>query len=198
MTGRRDRSFGTTVLVGLGAGALAAVGASREWATSSGDAAGVAVNGSVTGSDAAPLVLALSLVALAAWGVVLVLRGRARQVGAVIGVLAAAGALVALVDAFDAAPDAAVTAATAQGATSDVLAGSLTAWYWTTGVALVLTLVTLGVAVLRARTWPSMGSRYDAPGSRPAAGAAAGSGPAAEPDERELWRAIDEGRDPTA
>ena len=68
-----------------------AVAASRDWATGSGSAAGVDVTASVKGSSSAPLAVALALVALAAWGVVLVLRGRARRVVAVVGALATAG-----------------------------------------------------------------------------------------------------------
>ena len=44
--------------------------------------------------------------------------------------------------------------------------------------------------------WPEMGTRYDAPGSAVPAPATP-----AEPDERtglDLWKAMDEGRDPTA
>ncbi len=111
----RERSFGRTVLGGLGGAALASVAASRDWARAAGEGAGVQVHASVSGSEAAPLVLALALVTLAAWGVVLVLRGRARQVVAGVGLAAAVGALVALGDAFDGAQDAAVAALMARG-----------------------------------------------------------------------------------
>jgi len=184
----RDRSFGRTVLAGLGGAALASVAAARDWAESSGANAGVKVHASVTGSDAAPLVLALALVTLAAWGVVLVLRGRARQVVAAVGLVAAVGALVALVDAFDGAQDAAVAAVTARGGTGDTFAASLTGWYWATGIGLAVTALALAVAVRRARTWPALGSRYDAPATRAAA----------PRTDQDLWRALDEGHDPTA
>jgi uncharacterized membrane protein (TIGR02234 family) len=184
----RDRSFGRAVLAGLGGAALASVAAGRDWASAAGESAGVKVHASVAGSDAAPLVLALALVTLAAWGVVLVLRGRARQVVAAVGLVAAVGALVALVDAFDAAQDAAVAAVMARGGSGDTFAASLTGWYWATGVGALLTALALLVAVRRARTWPALGSRYDAPGARAAA-------PATDQD---LWRALDEGHDPTA
>jgi uncharacterized membrane protein (TIGR02234 family) len=184
----RDRSFGRTVLAGLGGAALASVAAGRDWAESSGANAGVKVHASVTGSDAAPLVLALALVTLAAWGVVLVLRGRVRQVVAAVGLAAAVGALVSLVDAFGAAQDAAVEALMARGGAGDAVVTSLTGWYWASGVGALLTALALVVAVRRARTWPALGSRYDAPGARAAA-------PAGEQD---LWRALDEGHDPTA
>ena len=184
----RDRSFAPTVLVGLASAGLTAVAAGRDWARADGDAAGVKVTAAVSGSDAAPLVLALALVALASWGVVLVLRGRVRRAAALVGLVATGGALVALVDAFDGAQDAARDAVAAQGATGDVFVTSLTAWYWLTGVAAVVCLLTLAVAVRKAPAWPAMGSRYDAPAARAAA-------PATDQD---LWRALDEGHDPTA
>ena len=65
---------------------------------------------------------------------------------------------------------------------------SLTAWYWVAGVGAAVCLFTLAVAVRKAPSWPAMGSRYDAPAARAA-------GPATDQD---LWRAMDEGHDPTA
>ena len=184
----RDRSFGPTVLVGLAASALTAVAAAQPWAEANGDNAGVAVTAAADGNDVAPLALALALVALASWGVLLVLRGRARRLVAVVGALAAGGVLAAVVSAYGAAQDAAVTAVRAAGATGDTFSGSLTAWYWTAGAGAVLSLAMLTVAVARAPQWPAMGSRYDAPAARQ-------TSPATTED---LWKALDEGHDPTA
>jgi uncharacterized membrane protein (TIGR02234 family) len=147
------------------------------------------VEASVTGADAQPLVGALALVALAAWGVVLVLRGRARRVVAIVGLLASLGALAAVVAGFGSAEDAAIEAAVAQGATGDAFGTSLSAWYYLSGVGAVLTAAAFTVAVARAPRWPAMGSRYDAP-SAPAT--------AAPTSEEDMWRALDEGRDPTS
>jgi uncharacterized membrane protein (TIGR02234 family) len=185
----RDRSYGPTVLAGLAGAGLAAVAGTRVWATGRGDAAGVPVEASVTGADAQPLVGALALVALAAWGVVLVLRGRARRVVAIVGLLASLGALAAVVAGFGSAEAAAVEAALAQGATGDAFSTSLSAWYYLSGVGAVLTAAAFTVAVARAPRWPAMGSRYDAP-SAPAT--------AAPTSEEDMWRALDEGRDPTS
>ena len=87
----RSATFGPTVVIGPASAVLAAVAASRDWATASGSAAGVHVTGSVKGSTTAPLAVALALVALAAWGVVLVLRGRVRRAVAIVGALACGG-----------------------------------------------------------------------------------------------------------
>ena len=210
----RSRSYGPTVLAGLAAAALTAVAASRTWAHASGRSAGIHVTASSTGSSSAPLAVALALVSLAAWGVVLVLRGRARRVVAVVGALASAGVVAATVvsagraqhdavravlakggtgDAFSTSLTAwyfvcAVAAVLAKGGTGDAFSTSLTAWYFVCAVAAVLTLVTFVVAVVAAPRWPAMGSRYDAPAAR-----------AAEPQtEQDLWRALDQGHDPTA
>lgn len=195
----RDRTFAGTVLLGVAAATLTAVAAGQDWSTSRGDAAGVEVTASVTGSDTAPLALALALVALAAWGALLVLRGRPRRVIALLGVLAAGGVIAAVVDSFGGAQDDALDAVVAKGATGDVFASSLTGWYWLTAVGAALTLLTLLVAVVRAPGWPSMGSRYDAPATRAPAGADAGSADrGAALTDQDMWRALDEGHDPTA
>ena len=184
---RRDRSFGPTVLLGLVGGTLAAVAGTRDWVTASGDAAGIQVEVTVKGAESAPLVAALALVALASWGVVLVLRGSARRVVSVVGVLASAGALAAVIDAFEGVQNDATAAVIDKGATGDALVGSLTAWYYLAGVGALVAALTFVVAVRKAPVWPAMGSRYDAPGART---------DVPEADE-DMWRALDEGRDPT-
>jgi uncharacterized membrane protein (TIGR02234 family) len=164
---------------------LAAVAAAQTWATAEGTAGGADVTGASSGSDSAPLALALSLVALAAWGVVLVLRGRLRRALAVLGAVAAAGTLAAVLAAFSRAQDDAVTAAVARGADGDTFASSLTGWYFAAGAGSLIALVAFVVAVRRVPGWPAMGSRYDAPAARP------------ETDQ-DMWKALDDGRDPTA
>jgi uncharacterized membrane protein (TIGR02234 family) len=182
------RSFLPAVLLGLAGAGLAALAGTRTWAESTGDAAGIKVSASVSGAEAAPLVAALSLAALAAWGVVLVVRGRFRRVVAVIGLAASLGAFAAVVLAFGDAQDDAVAAAFDQGATGDVTTTALTAWYYVSGLATVAAAVAFAVAVAKAPGWPAMGSKYDAPAVR-----------RDQPDsDEDLWRAIDEGRDPTS
>ena len=179
--------YGPAVLLGLAGAGLAAVAGSRDWATSRGDAAGIRVEASVSGSESQPLVAALALVALASWGVLLA-RGWVRRVLAVVGLLASAGALVAVVLGFSAAQDDAVAAAMAQGATGDTFVTSLSAWYYLAGVGALLSAAAFGVAAVRSPRWPAMGSKYDAPATR------------AErpPADEDMWRALDEGRDPTS
>ena len=187
-TTRSDRTFGPTVLLGLAGAGLAAVAGTRPWAEGSGDAAGIKVTASVTGAEAAPLVAALSLAALAAWGVILVVRGRIRQVLAGVGLICAMGALVAVLFGFGDAQDAALSAAVDRGATGDVLSSTLTGWYYASGVGTVVASLAFVVALAKAPGWPAMGAKYDAPAAR-----------REKPDsDGDLWRAIDEGRDPTS
>ena len=184
----RARSFGPTVLVGLAAGALAAVAASRDWATASGSAAGVHVAAAVKGSTSAPLAVALALVALAAWGVVLVVRGRTRRAVALAGALACAGVAAAAAAGFGRARDDAVRAVVARGGTGSTFDTSLTAWSYVCVAAALLTLAAFVVAVRASPRWPAMGARYDAPAAR-------GPVPVTEQD---MWHALDDGHDPTA
>ena len=134
----RSRSYGPTVLTGLAAATLADVASARDWADASGRAGGAAVTAAAKGSESAPLALALALVALAAWGVVLVVRTRTRRVVSALGALASAGLLAATVVAFARAQDDAIRALIERGVTGDVLGASPTGWYWAT---LVLSLI---------------------------------------------------------
>jgi uncharacterized membrane protein (TIGR02234 family) len=189
---RRSRSFAPTVLAGLAGAVLASVAGARDWAHASGRSAGVTVTAAVKGSESAPLVLALGLVALAAWGVVLVLRAPARRLVSGIGVLAAVGVVVATVVAFGRAGDDAVRAVVTKGAASASASSSLSGWSYAAALGGVLTLAAFVVALVASPRWPAMGNRYDAPAARSEA-------ERAEPvTEQEMWRALDDGRDPTA
>jgi len=188
----RRRTFGPVVLLGLATGTLTAIAGEKPAVSGSGDVAR-AVSGRLVSFDAhLPLVTALALVVLACWGVVLVTRGRVRRAVAVLGTIAAAGALVAALAAYSQVP--------AQFRDELALVGigdpelSHTAWYWVAVVGALLATVAGALAVAWAPAWPEMGTRYDAPGSAPAP-------PAVPPEEQsslDLWKAMDEGRDPTA
>jgi uncharacterized membrane protein (TIGR02234 family) len=186
----RYRSFAPAVLLGLAGAVLASVAGTRTWATASGSAAGVDVRAGVGGSESAPLVVALALVALAAWGVVLVLRGGLRRGVAVVGAAASLGVVAATAAAFSRAQSDAVEAVTAKGATGDVVVTSLTGWYYAAAFGGILALTAFVVAVVRSPGWPAMGSRYDAPAVR-----STESGRGAT--EMDLWRTLDDGQDPT-
>jgi uncharacterized membrane protein (TIGR02234 family) len=190
---RRSRStFGPAVLVGLASAALVAVAGNQAWAKAAeGQGIGeeVASVSVAVGEAKAPLATALALVVLAAWGVVLVTRGRFRRVISWVLAVATVGLLAAVVGALFAAPDAVADAYAPYGITQiDV---QRTAWSWLALVGSILALAAAAVAVRDVGRWPAMGKRYDAPGATAATPA---------PGERsnlDLWKAMDEGRDPT-
>ena len=184
------RTFGPVVLAGLATAALAAVASARPW-VGSGTAEGN-TDASMSAIDTGtryPVASAVSLVLLAAWGVLLVTRGRVRRVFALVAAVAAVALVVAVVAAFLTMPD-------SGGTSYDQLMGrgggqsGFTGWFWTTAVAAVLAVPAAVLAVRLVPTWPEMGSRYDAPGSHTP------EGHAVETD-RDLWNELDEGRDPT-
>lgn len=183
----RDRTFGPAVLAGLGGCVLAAVASNRTWATGRGSAAGVQVSIAMSGSEAVPLALALALLALASWGVVLVFRGRARRWLAAVGAVAATAGVVTVAVGREAARTLAEQALDDRGASGEVPT-SITVWWYIALLAFVVAGAASAVAAWRAPRWPSLSRRYDAPSARTATAVS----------ETDMWRAMDEGHDPTS
>ena len=184
---RVRRAFGPTVLVGGGAGAATAWAAHREWARLAGG--GSASSELIAGSAGdAPLAAALSLVSLALWGVLLLTRGRVRKAAAWLALVAAGSVVAACVAALRAGPDAVADQAATHGGTGD-LEVALTPWGWVTLAGAVLVTAASLVAVRTVGIWPEMSGRYDAPQA---------SGADQPSDPHDIWKALDEGRDPTA
>ncbi len=187
------RTFGPVVLVGLAAAGLTAVAAAKTWAFPSGDDASaghLAGATAVSSAGEVPLASALALVVLAAWGVLLVTRGRVRRVVAVVGLAAAAGVVATVVYGLRTLPAGIRDEYAAIGVPEvDVHFGG---WLWAALIGSLLSVAALALAVRFAPSWPEMGSRYDAPGA---------AGSADRPEEPEsnldIWKALDEGRDPT-
>lgn len=185
------RSFAIVAGAGVACAALAAVASGKPWV----DVPGaldqlrtvIAVSSALGPSAKSAVALALALVSLASWGVLLVVRGRARTAMAAVGLLFAAGLLAVTVLGHGQVPTA-VRHALVQLGTQPQTAARIpmphTGWYWLALAAAVGDVVTLAMAVRRAHRWPAMGTRYDAPG-RAAAG------------DQDMWRTLDEGRDPT-
>ena len=183
----RSRTFGPVVLVGLAGAGLSAMAGHEEWVT---------VGSCEIGSFAvttleAPAAGAVALALLASWGVLLVTRGRVRRAAAVVAALLSLGQVVAVVTGVRAARDGLHDRLTELGGTCAI---DLTGWFWVAVVALPFTVVPAVAAVFLVPTWPEMGRKYDAPAGAPTA-------PTPAPEEREnldLWKDMDEGRDPTA
>lgn len=178
-----------TLIAGVVGAGTVAVAAGRAVANVDGAAAGQALapNGAAAGT--LPLAQALALVTLACWGVILVTRERSRSLIAVIGALAALGTVVGVGSGARSAPEAVREQAVLLDPDASV---HLTGWFWLVLVGAVLSLVATVVAVRSARTWPEMGRRYDAPVT-----STAGVAESDNASNTDLWRALDEGRDPT-
>lgn len=139
------------------------------------------------GRAVGPTVLPLLLVAAASWAVVLVLRRPGRRVACVLGAAVSLGAVALVLTApSGAAADLVATTLVALG--GSLSAGAFLAGWW------------------RAPRWPEMSSRYDARpaagglGQPPTPGAGGATGASAQqedPSPEAVWRALDEGRDPT-
>jgi uncharacterized membrane protein (TIGR02234 family) len=181
---RRGARFAPVVLAGLATAALTSVASAKPWFRLDVPAR-LAVGPESGRSGDMPLALALSLVVLAGWGAVLVSRGRVRRVCASIALLASVGVLVCVATAPTVIPDSLRSNAGLSASTD----ASVTGWYLTAALSDVLALGVLVLAWLHAPRWPTMSSRYDAPTH------ATSGGRSSEPAQ--LWKALDEGVDPT-
>ncbi len=187
------RTFAPVVMVGLASAGLAALAGSRAWVgfdvvedSDSGSGAYSSTIGiTLDALPEAPLAAALGYVVLASWGVLLVTRGRFRRAVALLAGLASAGMVVAAVVAFTTTPDSLRDTFADLEVPIDV---HRTAWPWVGLAASLVALVATGLAWRLTPGWPEMGSRYDAPGPAP---------PSRDETGLDLWRALDEGRDPT-
>jgi uncharacterized membrane protein (TIGR02234 family) len=190
----RRRTFAPVVGAGIAAGALAAVAGARPWVTGS-EAAPAATPLLPATADAGemPLAAALSLVVLACWGVLLVTRGLVRRAVAALSVVCALGLAVTVVVGLTSLDDRVLEAMRESGAGGDTLGTDLTGWAWAAAVSAVVLVGAGTLAVAWCPAWPEMGRRYDAPGS-----AVPDDVPAEERTNLDLWKQLDEGRDPTA
>jgi uncharacterized membrane protein (TIGR02234 family) len=190
------KTFAPVVLLGLASGILTAVASSRTWLDYTQRDTQV-LDPAIPGSDAGqmPLATALSLVVLACWGVLLVTRGPVRRIVTLLGLLGALGVVAVVVAARFVLPDERPEPAAALGTGTSGL--SWTGWYWAAAVAAILSVVATALAVRWVRQWPEMGSRYDAPGTAPGTAPEAAEAPPEDRSNLDLWKAMDEGRDPT-
>ncbi|WP_293784474.1 Trp biosynthesis-associated membrane protein [uncultured Aeromicrobium sp.] len=188
---RPRRWFAPAVVALAAGGGLTFVTMRQTWATAELSAAGLPDDEIiVTGAEAMPVVSALALVLLASALAVLAGSVRVRRV---LGVLVAGIAMALLVwvafgseSAIGAAVDDAVRDSASFTGTNHPEGANVTMWRLATLACLALAALAGVVIAWFAPRWPTMSSRYDAPGTR-----------AAERDESDMWKAFDEGRDPT-
>lgn len=135
----------------------------------------------VTGSEAAPLVTACAFVVVAAALALLVTGPLGRRIVAVVALMAAsAGALVSARAPHD------VERALARQVGES---GTVHGWHWAALVVFVIAALLAVATWITSRDWPTMSARYDAPGA---------SATRPEPEtEADVWKAFDEGADPT-
>lgn len=186
------RLYAPVVVGTLAAGGLAFFAASRTWAH-----VRIATDGlpsdsvDVTGADAQPLVSALALVVVTAALAVLAASPRVRRVvGGFTVLIALTAAVVVLLggSSLDNAVDHAIEASPAYTGSGD-RDFTTSAWKYVTVLAFVIAALLGGITAKLGASWPTMSSRYDAPAARPAV--------TAPQSDAEMWKALDEGRDPT-
>ena len=181
------RWFAPTIVAGVAGTGLTALAGSKPWAAPDGQAGSTPLVDRTGGH--VPLAAALGLVGLAAWGVLLVTRRRVRRLVSVLGGVVAIGLVATAVGGRGSSLD------SARHATVDLgrapTGAHTTAWWYVALVASVLALAAAAAALRHLAAWPEMGSKYDAPTApREPLDPAAMEGV-------DLWRAIDQGRDPT-
>jgi uncharacterized membrane protein (TIGR02234 family) len=188
--------YGPTLVLGL-AGALAmTVGVAKPWVTATARQTGLPqIEVAVSGADLAPLAGALGVVVLAAFGAVIATRGWVRRA---LGMLIVLASLVVLVSALH--PPGATgeleDALGAKGWTGGDYDSGIAAWRWLALAGSVASILA-GLAISRyGGRWATMGAAYDAPGGSQDAVPGRQPDPAAS-TEADVWREIDEGRDPT-
>jgi uncharacterized membrane protein (TIGR02234 family) len=192
---RRRRLYAPIVLGLLAAGSLALFAVTRSWATATVRTPGVPIDRvQSSGADAAPVLVALAIVVIAAALAVVASGGWLRQlVGLVIASVAACAAVRALSVDIAGAPMARAVLDSPANLGSVHLVPRVSAWPVVAGIAFVIAAVLGLLVVLFGRQWPRMGSRYD----RASATAAAPTAQPADLDDADVWRALDDGRDPT-
>jgi uncharacterized membrane protein (TIGR02234 family) len=157
-----------------------------------------------SGRQAAPVVAAVALVALAGAVAVLTLRTVGRFVAGLLLVLLAGAAVAAAVDVVRT-PSAALRSVVSDttGRAGDALpVAQQTSWPWVAAAGAVLVLLGGAVAVVRARRWSGLSGRYDAP---TAAGAVRQTDPPAAPEGSDVGEpapdvpgGVDPGEEPPA
>ncbi len=195
---KKRTSLGPVLLLGLAGGGLAALAGSRAWATGEGSTGWTQerqeMAGIAAGTGEVPLAATLAMVVLAAWGVVLVTRGRVRVALTWLNLVAAVGLLATVVVGLVQVRDTLRVALEAAHLPEVEVAWTVWGWFGLLGAVVALVAALGGVRGVR--SWPEMGSRYDAPtGQR---SAAAEEGAVTDTTNLDLWKSLDEGHDPTA
>lgn len=176
----------------LATGAVALFAVTRAWATATVRTPGVPVDKvQASGADGAPVLVILAIVVVAAGLAVVASGGWIRQlVGLTIAAIAAWAAVRALSLDISGAPMARALRDSPANLGGVHPVPDVSSWPMVATVAFGVAAVLGLCVVLFGRQWPRMGSRYERPAS-------AGSKPTEFLEEADVWRALDDGRDPT-
>ena len=191
MRGRRGLT--TAVLLCLAGAFVVLVSAGRVW-TSVEIGAGPLADArteSRTGTDLVPGLPALGLLGLAGVVALAATRRTGRTLVGLVLLAAGAGVVAAALTA-----DIGLVSEPLAGETGDVTVETRTVWSTLTAAGGLLLLVAGVLTVVRGRSWPALGQRYEAPAA--ASTAAAPQEPTEQLTEKGLWEALDRGEDPTA
>ena len=183
------RELGAAVLGSVAAGALALIAGGQVWAHAvvNRPAPLPPVESTISGAEAAPLVPAAGLVLLAAAVALLAVRGLARVA---VGLLVAVAGGVLLWSGVWTQ----VRGVQPTDPRMDVELGQ--AWPVLAAAAGILAIVAGGMVVLRGRSWPGMGRRYERAGAE-SAPRTEGAERTDEDRAQDAWKALDRGEDPT-
>ncbi len=192
-----------TVVALLAAGAVALFAVTRAWASANVRTPGLPTDEvSVSGIDAAPILAGLAVVIVAAALGVVAAGGWLRQVvGLLIAAVAGIAALRALtLNAGGPALGRALQDSPAYiGGSNPSVDGAV--WPWVAVLAFVIAALLGAVVAVRGRGWPRMSARYERATPSPAAPVdvprCAERSSQREVPPSDLWRAQDEGQDPT-
>jgi uncharacterized membrane protein (TIGR02234 family) len=196
--GAARRELTLAVLGSAAAGALALIAGGQAWArvVVARPAPLPPIDATLSGGEAVPLVPAAGLVLLAAAVALLAVRGVLR---AAIGLLIAVAGGVLAWSVFRALTGGLDAAA----ADLDIGGGGVTtevpgAWpVVAAAMAAALAVGAGGLVVLRGRSWPGMGRRYERTGAEAPSSTARTDEDLAQDAAQEAWKALDRGEDPT-
>ena len=189
---RSRRGLSTAVLLCLAGAFVVLVAAGRVWTSLEVPATPLADarTDPWTGTRIVPGLSALGLLGLAGVVALAATRRTGRTLVGLVLLATGVGVLAAVVGALR------TIAAEELPEQSTDASAQLSAWPAVTAVGGSLLLAAGALTVLRGRSWPALGQRYEAPAGT--AAVAAPQAPTEQLSEKGLWEALDRGEDPTA